>query len=628
MARAITEAEARTRAQLIAVESYAVSLDLTDGAESARSRTEIRFSCRVPGEATFADLDASAVHAIVLNGEPVDPGSVAAGRLPLRRLAASNTLTVDATVAVSAGAGLSAYADPADGNRYLVASCFPAAAGSIFCCFDQPDLRAPLSLVVTLPAGWTAIANGEPVQRPRDGAAGVWRFSAVPAMKPYEFAFCAGPYVTSPRAPALTAGQTSLAVHCRVSLGSSAGLDRIVRIVGAVLPYYEHLLGVACPYPKVDIVCAPGIGPVAMQLPAVMYVSERLLQRAADADDEFVPTVLAHEVAHLWFGCLVEGRWWDDLWLAETMATYLSYAAMAAVLGRPDAWAEFGFSRQASAYEADSLPSTQPVSSPVQSAADALTRPPAVTYVKGTSVVRQLEAWLGSDAIWAGLNDYLTRHAWSATALSDLIGCWSRASDRDLHSWAVQWLRRAGVNELRPELTVGSDGAIASLAIVQQPPRTDADGPLRTHLLTAGLYDADESGLRCTRRVAVTVAGERTPVPELTGMRAPAAVIINDGDQTFATIRFDPASWTALATAAMDVTDPLAESVCWTAAFDMVQFGELDAADFAALVARTVSAGRPAVGLEQLLDRAVTAADRYAAPARRSAVREHLAAAV
>ena len=371
----------------------------------------------------------------------------------------------------------------------------------------------------------------------------------------------------------------------------------------------------------------PELGALAMQLPAVMYVSETLLQRAADSQDDHVPVVLAHEAAHLWFGCLVEGGWWDDLWLAEALASYLSYGAAAAVLGLPDAWAEFAMTGQATAYDADSLPGAQPVSSPVDSAAHALTRPPAITYSKGTAVIRQLAALIGDDAMRAGLQDYLGRYAWAPASLSYLVECWARASGRDLSPWASQWLQEPGVNTLQPEVTVGPDGIITSLAVVQTAPPAGPAGLLRTHQLTAGIYEHDGSQLRCTRRIAISAAGEWTHVPELTGTRMPAAIILNDTDLTFAVVTFDPVSWTSLVACAMNTSDALAEAVCWNAAWGLVRSGQLEAAEFAAIVARSVITGRPVVGFEQILGRAVTAADFYAAPPSRAAARRQLAAA-
>ena len=161
-----------------------------------------------------------------------------------------------------------------------------------------------------------------------------------------------------------------LTVHCRPTLASSPGLARIAGLVAAALRHYEQLLGVPCPYDKLDIVFAPELGPAAMQLPAVMYVSESLLQRAADPDDHHVAVVLAHEAAHLWFGCLVEGRWWDDLWLAEALATYLSVDAVARSAGIGTAWAEFGMSSKAGG-----VPGRRPAQAPSRSPRRS-TRPP------------------------------------------------------------------------------------------------------------------------------------------------------------------------------------------------------------------------------------------------------------
>lgn len=647
MAAGCTEAEAAARAVLVDVESYAVFLDLAADPDTVRSRTEIRFRSRQPGAATFADLSvpASAVSRVIFNGAALDPVTMLSdGRLQLPGMAERNVLTVDAELGYSRdGRGLSRFSDPADGAGYVLCNCFPTAASSVFCCFDQPDLRADITLGVTAPVGWNCVAGGTVAARPPGGAAGVWQFATVPAMKPYELTFCAGPYVTVPEEDHRgSGGPVQVSVRCRGTLAGSVGLARIAGVVRQSLAFYQRLLGVPCPYDKDDVVFAPELGPAAMQLPGVTVVSEDLLQRAADPADEFVPLVLAHEVAHLWFGCLVEGRWWDDLWLAEALATYLSYLACDEVLGLDWPWAEFGMQGQSGAYRADSLPGTQPVSSPVDSAADALTRPAAITYSKGASVIRQLAALIGDDALLAGLRDYLTRFGGATATLADLVGCWSAASGRDLSGWAGQWLRTAGANTLRPELTLSADGMIESLAVVQEPPRYSAgqaatgslgtgavgsQGILRTHRVAVGIYQREGARLRRRRVAAAEISGSRTVVPELAGAPALDALVVNDGDLTFARIRFDDRSFRALAECAMDVGDPLTEAVCWTAAWDMTTAAELSVADFTDLVVRRIGTGGPAAGLADLLARAVTGADYYAVPAQRPGLRQRMAAA-
>src|SRR5262249_44295985 len=152
----------------------------------------------------------------------------------------------------------------------------------------------------------------------------------------------------------------------------------------------------------------------------------------------------------------------------------------------------------------------------------------------------------------------------STASLADMIDCMSMASGYHLAPWAAQWLTQPGLNSLRPEVVVGPDGVLTSLAVVQEPPATDPSGPLRTHRLTIGIYQPEGSGLRRSRRLDITVRGEWTHVPGLTGIPMPAAIILNDADMTFAVIGFDPESWQALVASAIDLADPLAESVCWT----------------------------------------------------------------
>jgi len=647
VAALLTQGEASARAALLDVESYQVLLDLAGDPDSFRSSTEIRFRCRAPGSATFADLTAPVVDRVILNGESLDPTAVLAdGRLRLEGLAESNVLTVDAACPYSGdGRGLCRFSDPADGAAYVAANCFPTSGPSVFCCFDQPDLRADSTLAVSTPAGWDCVANGAVTSRPAAGEPGVWRFATTAALKPYEFSLCAGHYVTASESEYRGAsGAIGLTVRCRRTLAGTAGLARAGDLVRDALGCYEQLLGVPVPARKLDIVFAPELGPLAMQLPAVMMVSENLVRRVADTEDDLVALVLAHEAAHLWFGCLVEGRWWDDLWLAEALATYLSYTAGDEVLGLDRPWAEFGMREKAAAYRADSLPGTQPVSSAVTDAADAVTRPPAITYAKGASVIRQLAALIGDDALRAGLRDYLTSCGGATATLADLVACWSLASGQDLAGWADQWLRTPGVNTLRPELALAPDGSIQSLTIVQEPPPRDvaptppgsstAADPLpdhrrlRTHCVAIGMYQRDGGTLRRIHGADAEIAGARAVIPELAGAPAPDALIVNDGDRTFARIRFDDRSFRSLVGCALEVSEPLTEAVCWNAAWDMTTSAELSVRDFTDLMARRISDGRrPPAGVAELIDHAVTGADYYASPAQRPGLRQRTAAA-
>jgi aminopeptidase N len=183
---ALTETEAAARAALIDVASYDVFADLT--ASPVRSRTEIRFTCAQPGAATFADLTARAVSA-VLNGREVGPPDD--GRLALPGLMAENTLVVEAE---ADGDVLMRFTDPADGAGYVLFTGYPTRSPGLFCCFDQVDLTATTTLSLVLPAGWECLANGPVTGRPPAGEPGRWRFGPVDGTRPFDMTIAAGPY--------------------------------------------------------------------------------------------------------------------------------------------------------------------------------------------------------------------------------------------------------------------------------------------------------------------------------------------------------------------------------------------------------------------------------------------------
>ena len=276
--------------------------------------------------------------------------------------------------------------------------------------------------------------------------------------RPFDLTIAAGPYAEAWSGTGGTDRPVRMSISCRRSLaGTIPGLERFAGLARQALEYYERMLGVPCPYPKYDIGFVPRLDAQAISIPGLMLVSENLLARMADPDDDFVAMLCAHEVSHLWFGCHVSARWWDDLWLDEAMASYVSYLAMAEA-GMADPWTAFSYREKARAYEADALPGRQPVSSPVATAADAMSRPVALTYSKGTAVIRRLAALIGDDALRAGLADYMRRFGGGTASLDDLIGCWSRSSGRDLGGWAQEWLRTEGASTLRASVTQRASG--------------------------------------------------------------------------------------------------------------------------------------------------------------------------
>lgn len=230
-------------------------------------------------------------------------------------------------------------------------------------------------------------------------------------------------------------------------------------------------------------------------------------------------------------------------------------------------------------------------------------RPNAITYVKGTAVVRQLAALIGADAVTGGLADYLTRFAAAGSArLDDLVGCWSKAAGRDLTGWAETWLREADTPVLGARLTHSPDGLIESLTVTQDLPRP--------HRVGVALYDAEDHPaatmtaaaarggpavpgrhrrLRLRRTDLIELTSVEANLPGLAGEPVPAAVFVNAGDRALAQVTIDDRSLAALAEAAFAVGDPLTEAACWNAAWHMVLTAQFPAARYAAPVARRLA---------------------------------------
>ena len=329
----------------------------------------------------------------------------------------------------------------------------------------------------------------------------------------------------------------------------------------------------------------------------VTFADEQFVYRSrtTEGNRRLRAQVIAHEMAHMWFGDLVTMRWWDGVWLNESFAEFMGLHTTDAGTRFDGAWSDFCLGRKAWGYRADQLPTTHPVAGAVPDTRAALLNFDGISYAKGASVLRQLVAFVGQETFFTGLRAYLSRHAFGNTDLADLLAEVEAASGRDLSGWAQSWLETSGVGILRPRW----DGD--QLVIVQD------STVLRDHVIEVGCYD----GGMLRERISVEVRGAETPVP---GARPADLVLLNDRDLTFAKIRFDERSLATVITDLARLQDPLARALCWGGLWDAVRDGELPARDHvAAVLAGVVAESDPSL-VETLLGQAVKAASAFAPP--------------
>ena len=553
------------------------------------------------------------MHSATLNGAQLDIANYREeDGIALPDLAAENELRVVGHGRyMNTGEGLHRFVDPVDGHVYLYSQFETADCKRLFACFDQPDLKARYTLTVTAPEDWKVISNAV-AESVTDG---VHRFATTELLSTYLVALIAGPYASWHDVYSDESGDIPLGLYCRASLAQHMDAERLFRETKQGFGFYHKNFGVRYPFGKYDQLFVPEFNAGAMENAAAVTFLEDYVFRSRVTRPVYerrAETVL-HEMAHMWFGDLVTMRWWDDLWLNESFATFASVLCQAQATEYTEAWTTFANVEKSWAYRQDQLPSTHPVAADIPDLQAVEVNFDGITYAKGASVLKQLVAYVGLEPFLAGLRSYFTAHAWGNATFADLIGALEQASGRDLSGWGEQWLRTTGLNMLRPSFDLDGDGAFTRFEIVQGGARPGA-GELRTHRIAVGIYDDVEGRLQRTRRVEVDVTGERTPVPALLGVSRGRLVLVNDDDLTYCALRLDPGSLTTLVDRIGDIAEPLPRTLCWSAAWEMTREAELKARDFTALVAGGLAAESEIGVLQRLLLQAQTAVASYADP--------------
>ncbi|GAA0387806.1 aminopeptidase N [Microbispora corallina] len=639
MAGNLTRDEARERARLLEVQSYRVELDLTEGDERFESITTVHFTSSRPGADTFIDLHGAHVRKVVLNGGELDVDAYDAekGRFPLPGLAERNELRIDADASyMRTGEGLHRFVDPVDQQVYLHSQFETADAHRMYACFDQPDLKATFELTVLAPASWEVVSNAAPdsvehldEHHGRHGTlqeARRWHFPPTPVMSTYITALIAGPYaVVRDEHDGIPLG-----IYVRRSLAEHLDPDNIFEVTKQGFDFFHRVFGLRYPFAKYDQLFVPEFNAGAMEnAGAVTFLEDYVFRsRVTDAMVERRAETILHEMAHMWFGDLVTMRWWDDLWLNESFATYMSVLCQAeATRWGQGAWTTFANVEKAWAYRQDQLPSTHPIAADIPDMQAVEVNFDGITYAKGASVLKQLVAYVGLDNFLAGVRDYFNEHAWGNTTLQDLLSALERTSGRDLSAWSKEWLETSGVNTLRPSFTTDGEGRFLSFEVLQE---ATAEHPtLRSHRIAIGLYSLRDGVLARTRRVELDIVGARTAVPELVGEVQPDLVLLNDDDLTYAKIRLDGRSLETLVNGGISAfQESLPRALSWSAAWDMTRDAEMATRDYVRLVTSGIDSVRDITVLQTVLRQARLAVQQYADPAWRETGLAELSAAL
>ncbi len=617
MLRSLSQKEARERASLMDVESYLLELDLTGLLEGDALRvvSTIRFSCRQHGGRTFVDCAAD-VSSAVLNGRPVESSAIGDARIELTDLAIDNVLVVT-SVQESTGqsTGVQRSVDPADGRVYVWMSFEPDDARRAWACFDQPDLKAPHTFVVTAPEEWVVTSNSDsPLVEAVEGGRR-WTYPATPPLSTYVPVVNAGPFyeLRSER------GGYDLGLYARQSLAPflDRDADELFDLTARGLEFFGEQFALPFPQRTYDQVFAPEMGG-AMENYGCVTWSDVFVYRSTPSPEERETraAILLHEMAHMWFGDIVTMTWWNDLWLNEAFAEWACYWAASSATEFTDAWAVFLAGTKRFAYPVDRGPTSHPIRQSARDVAEATAGFDDITYMKGASVLKQLVAYLGEEEFVAGLRAYFARYAWGNATLDDLMRELGQASGRNLAGWTEAWLDTAGTDVLRLEQ---SDDR----GLVLHAAGPNGEAP-RTHRVDVGVYVSEDGEGELVRRDLLTVEidGPETP---LGGVATPYALVLaNDDDLTFATVRPDDTFVQPLLEEAARLPYATSRAVAVVTVWDMLVDGGISAGEFVECANAVLTDETVDSLVEPFLQLAVEAAERWSP----DDVRDELLAAV
>ena len=555
--RSLQRSEAEARFDLLDVEAYDVRLDLASDVERFRSVTTVTFTSR--GGATFADLKPDTVHEIRFNGRTLDPDLLDRGRLPLDTVEGHNELVVDASMRFrNDGEGLHRSVDPADGRHYVYGMCFMDAAPSVFACFDQPDLKAPYTLHVTAPRDWVVVGNAH-VEQVEPGQ---WEFERTLPLSTYFVTVVAGPYhVLRDEHDGIPLGLSS---RQSIAADLEADADELFTLTRQCFDEFHRLFGIRYPFGEYHQAFVPEFNAAAMENPGCVTFRDPLVfsSRVIRGDRIKRATTLAHEMAHQWFGNLTTPKWWDDLWLNESFAEYMGNRVIADVTQYADAWTHHAFSRRQWGLIADQAPSTHPVAgNGAVDAVAALQDFDGISYVKGSSILKQLNTTIGDEVFLAGTVDHFDRHRFGNATMTDLFESWQRAGAGDLSRFTSSWLRTPGVD------TIVLDRGAGALR------RTPPQGRPADRAHTFRVATAAPGGSWTAQ--AITVAGAETDIDVPAG----AAVLLDPYEDTWALVQPDPMTVATLKVLLPGTDDGLLRAGIWNNVRSAFHNAAVDPAD-------------------------------------------------
>jgi len=453
-------------------------------------------------------------------------------------------------------------------GEYLYTLFVPDRASTAFPCFDQPDIKGRFTLTLDIPSSYRAMSNNPVVSADTTEGRVTLRFSETKPISTYLFAFAAGKFELVEKE---IDGVKMEMLHRETRPGYvENNSEEIFRLHCSALKWLEDYIQIPYPFDKFGFVLLPPFQYSGMEHPgSIFYRASSLMLEASPTLNEQLSraSLIAHETSHIWFGDLVTMKWFDDVWLKEVFAGYMSDKIAGPDFPDINHDLRFLLTRYPDAYEVDRTRGTNPIVQELGNMKDAGSLYGGIIYNKAPIVMRQLEQLAGEENLKRGLQVYLNKYTWGNARWDDLVGILEETSQKPLGEWSRMWVREAGMPIIKPVIAE-DDGYRISLSeddpagILRHWPQT-----LKTMVITA----------------TDTVTAELAPAERdsyITTADKPLCVIPDISGRAYGTFLFDSISAAYLVNNLPTFEEPLLKGILWINMYENVISKTVSPADF------------------------------------------------
>jgi len=597
VARSIAEHRARTISDL----RYEIFLSIPQArGEAITGQITASFTLAETGQPLVFDFaqPAGQVRAITVNGAPatfeardehiVLPSSTA-------RVGAN-----EVTLTFTAGDGSLNRSD-----EFLYCLFVPDRARVALPIFDQPDLKARYRLNLELPTGWEAVTNSSLANRHDDLERTTLAFNESDPISTYLFAFAAGRFevVTAERA-----GRRLRMLHRETDAEKVArNLEVIFDLHGTALEWLEEYTDIPYPFEKLDFVAVPAFQYGGMEHAGAIFYRDRSLfleETATQSQHLGRASLIAHEVAHMWFGNLVTMQWFDDVWMKEVFANFMAAKIVNPSFPEVDHDLRFLLAHYPAAYRVDRTAGANPIRQELANLNEAGSLYGAIIYQKAPVVMKHLERLMGVEPFRDGLREYLEAHRYGNATWPDLIALMDRRTEEDLEAWSRVWVNEAG----RPTIETAVDGSGSELGSIEIRQSDPAQlGRLWNQRLDVFLGDVNGGG----RTISVHLRDRTAVLEGVAGTAAAAFVLANGGGVGYGNFVLDAASQSHLLRSLPALDSARVRAAAWLSLWDAMLEGRVAPIDLIELTLRAIPAETDELNIHRVLSYLETAYWRY-----------------